>query len=97
MRKIIFSILLLLFSSTTYAVLPPLYQSLREIDAIISDERVQNFFTSGERIEEISKNDDGYVIISNKRKVQVNVLYIPTQNIGPVKFELQFHEAQDIE
>lgn len=97
MKKAIFTILILLSSSSMFAALPPLYQSLREIDAVISDERMAEYFTSADYIEVIKRNEEGFLITSNKRMVQVDVEYIPAKMVGPSKFQLHFHEAQDIE
>ncbi len=97
MKKIIYTISAVLFLSTSFAVLPPLYQGLREIDAIISDDQIRDYFSSGETILEISKNENGYALISNKQKVQVDIEYLHTEVMGPSKFKLHFQPAEAIE
>lgn len=92
MKKFIFLFIFLFALKTTCAALPPLYQSLREIDAIISDERLSKELGSAEAILGIKKIKDGYLITTINYHVKVDVIYIPQKMIGPAKFELKFHE-----
>ena len=93
MKKYIF-IILFLFGIKTFALLPPLYQSIKEIDEIILDERVQKELTSAEPILEIKKVKNGYVLITNRYSLFVEVKYIPQEMMGPAKYELQVHEKE---
>jgi len=93
MKKYIF-ILIFLFGIKLHAALPPLYQSLKEIDAIISDARLKEELGSAEPVLEIKRVADGYLIFTNRYTLRVEVIYIPQEMIGPAKFELKFNEKE---
>ena len=95
MKKYIF-ILIFLFSIKGFAILPPLYHSLNEIQAIISDERLAQELGSAVLIMSIKKIEDGYLITTNKSCLKVEVIYVPQELIGPAKFELEFHEKKPL-
>lgn len=85
---------LLLVSATTEALLPPLYEGIREIKAILEDPELSQELTSGEVIEAIEKNDKGYEIQTNRSRLQVDVHALPVDHPGPAQFELEFHPVE---
>jgi len=93
MKKYIF-ILIILFSTKVHALLPPFYQSVKEIESILQDERFTKNANSAYPILEIKKVEDGYLIVTTRYHQFVEVHYIPQNIIGPAKFELEFHEKQ---
>ena len=93
MKKIIF-IIAFLFLSKGFAILSPYYQSIKEIDTILSDKKLYDEFGSSEAITDIKKVKEGYVISSQKYTLLVEVIYIPQKIIGPAKFELKFNEKK---
>lgn len=93
MKKLFF-IFIFLTCVKTYALLPPLYQSIKEIDQIITDERVQNELTSAEPILEVKRAEGGYIIITNRYSLFVEVNYTPQDLIRPAKFEIDVHEKE---
>ncbi len=97
MKKFVFLLISLFALSTSYALLPPLYHTLSEIEAIISDERLAQELGSAEGITKIERVDEGYVITTFRYQLKVDVNYIPQQMIGASKFELTFHDKTPIE
>lgn len=91
MKKLIFFFLLPL---SLQAVLPPLWQGTKEIKAILSDEQFGTIFDSGEILEEIRKESNGYVVIGSKHSAKVEVVYLPNEagRVGPATFKLIFHK-----
>ncbi len=75
------------------AALPPLYQTSSEIKAIMEDIQLGQKLQSGESIEKIEKNDQGYLITTNKSQLQVKVTYQPAQQPGPVSYQLHFDDS----
>ena len=93
MKKFII-LLLFVFAVKANALLPPLYQSLKEIDAIISNEQLKEELGSAEAVLEIKRVKDGYLVLTRQYMLKVEVIYIPRKIIGPAKFELRFHEKE---
>lgn len=83
-----------LFALTTgsYAALPPLYNSLAELKAILEDKQLEESLTSGQAIVALKRVDDGYVIETPKYTLKVNVTYLPQAMPGPGKFKLLFQK-----
>lgn len=60
MKRLVF-ILILLFATKTYALLPPFYQSVKEIKSILQDKRFLTGANSAYPILEIKKVESGYL------------------------------------
>ena len=81
----------ILFGTTaSWAALPPLYQSSREITAILSDPFLHPF--TGERIVSLKKTEEGYLLETTRHCFLVDVKTSPASMPGPVPFSLEFHE-----
>lgn len=81
----------MLFScSCVYAALPPLYETLKEFKSLIEDPRLENSFTSGEAIVKIERDEQGFIVSTNKRTIHVQVVYEPATMPGPEKYKLVF-------
>jgi len=71
--------------------LPPSYQRLREIQAILNDPRLIEALGSSDPIERIEKNLQGYRIFTEHYELQVLVYVIHDDNrCGPGHIELEF-------
>ena len=81
-----------------YAVLPPLYQSQREIKAILENKKLGEQLSSGCGVQKIQRNKKGYEITTIRHRIQVDVIYQAKTpgHVGPAKFTLCFHEATPI-
>jgi hypothetical protein len=89
MRTLLFA--LLIASSPTYAALPPLAQSAREIKAILEAPETFDLLTGAEPIEQIARTKNGYLLVTKHRELLVDIEYLPMEKMGPAKFKLIFH------
>lgn len=78
--------------SAAEAALPPLYESISEIQSVLSDQQLGKKLHSGEAIISIQKNDLGYEIATHQNRLQVNVVYEPSERPGPARYHLQFED-----
>lgn len=92
MKKMLFSLMFLLFSFQAFAVLPPFYHVTNEIKAILDDPMLHEKLGSAQMIQEIKRVDSGYLITTQDYSLQVSVEYVPTELIGTGKFVLHFAE-----
>lgn len=83
---------LILISSSVYSALPPLVQSINEIKAILLDNRLSEIIPVAESIEKIIKIEHGYLLLTPKFGLKVNVNYLPQEKPGPLRFNLHFQE-----
>jgi hypothetical protein len=79
-----------LSGSSLFAVLPPLAQNIREIEAMLADSRFYEALGSPEMIQDIIHIDGGYLVLTQHYALRVEVHYLPAQRIGPAAFELIF-------
>ncbi len=94
MKKLIFIFL----ASTTFAALPPLAQSTREMQALLADTRFYDALGSAEQIKDIIRTDKGYLVLTQHYAMRVDIKYGGGDKkiIGPVHFELEFHDPIDL-
>ena len=90
MLKIAISSLLL--AAPLCAVLPPFYESVREIQALVSDSRMHERLGSAETIENIARTETGYFVETRNYRMEVDMEYLPAGRPGPAKFRFDFHE-----
>jgi hypothetical protein len=74
-----------------HAALPPFYQSLREMEAVLTDPRLHELLGSAEMIQQVSKTDEGYLVLTQNYLVRVDLRYLPAKMLGPAHFELEFN------
>lgn len=80
------------FSNSLSAALPPLYQEINEIKAILDDEKLSHYLSSGDLILSINRVEKGYVILTNHdQKLVAEVVYDQNRKIGPAQFQIVFH------
>jgi hypothetical protein len=88
---------MLFVSQAVFAALPPLAQGNREIRAILQSQDTYTLLGGSERIEQIIRTENGYLLITAHKELLVEIQYIPTDQIGPAVFELVFHQPVDSE
>jgi hypothetical protein len=94
MKKVLLSVFLLtLFQCHAFAALPPLWQGVQELKVILADKRLGNYLDAGDVITAIKKNEKGWIIITNKKRVTAEVSYESSSKPGPVQFSVKFKEA----
>lgn len=90
MERIVIIMLALGLTSSSFAALPPIYQSIREYNALLNDPNLSSSFTPGETIAKIERHTDHFEVITEQHKMDVMVIYDEPRNIGPVEFHLEF-------
>jgi hypothetical protein len=83
-------ILTLMAFTPAFSALAPLHQSIAEIEAILTNPELTNHLSSGNQIREITKIDDGYLLITNENVLKVKFTYDKKGRIGPKKFTIKF-------
>lgn len=78
-------------SSDTKA-LPPLAQSISELNQLIDNEQFKRLLTMGEGIVEIKRVNDSYIIKTFHKELKADVIYTPSSPAGPVKVEFKFNQ-----
>lgn len=89
--------LMLACSGPAFALVAPLEQSIREIHSILSARELRQYLRPNEVIRTISHIENGYIIMTNKRFVEVLVEYEePEQGwVGPRKYRLLFRSSRE--
>lgn len=98
MKKLFASAVLLVcfMGQTAHAALPPLWQSVREMEAILSSDQLGAHFVSGELLEDIVKVGNAYLVRGSQSAVFVEVINVPQEMAGPVKFKLKWYPISDL-
>lgn len=91
MRGLIFSILLLT-AQPAFGLLPPLFQSVREIEAIVSSEDLKVKIPPSQPIHALTKVEKGYILETQDYQMAIDVVYKQQATPGPMQFELIFKE-----
>ena len=81
---------LVILQAPAQALLPPLWEGVAELKAVLSDEQLRNYLDSAEIIESITKTSSGYLIITNRSELEANVEFRPQGMPGPAKFDIKF-------
>jgi hypothetical protein len=81
----------LLYSTHAVALLPPYYQTAKEITTILNDPHVAEKITSGRMIRSIIKTETGYTIQAGSCNLEIQIKYSPLPNgmVGPAVFEIE--------
>lgn len=91
MKNILFLFILCLIPlNSLNSALPPLYQGMKEIKAIFDEPDLLKHLNSGDMIMEIKKTENGYLIVTNKKQVPVDIVYESSNVPGPVRFHIRF-------
>lgn len=85
---------LLFFASSGFAILPPLAQSAQEIQALLIDPQLYEKLGSAAFIQEIIRNEKGYLIVTQNYSMQVDIQYMRREQpfCGPALFQFEFYE-----
>jgi hypothetical protein len=73
--------------------LPPLYQSLNEYKALLSNKQFIDELDSSEAILDLKREHDGFLVTTSKKIYVVNLIYDPVEQPGPAKFHLEFRSV----
>lgn len=77
-------------SSKACALLPPYYQTTKEITAILNNAQVAEKFGSGRMIGSIVKTDSGYILTARECTLKITLRYKqnPKGFVGPALFDI---------
>ncbi len=94
MKKLIFVFLV----SSGFAALPPLAQSTRELQALLSDSRFYSSLGSAEMIREIIRTENGLLVLTQNYAMRVDVKYggRDREVVGPIHFDLEFQHPVNL-
>lgn len=87
--------LLFLFNKAE-ALLPPFYQTLKEYKALLDDPQFNNSFDSADVIMDIKREDESFIITTNKHRLKVDIETQPTGRPGPKEFILKFNKPEPL-
>lgn len=95
MKKIFF----ICIASASFAALPPLAQSTRELQALLSDSHFYPSLGSAESLKEIIRTEKGFLVLTQHYSMRVDVKYVGRGGqtiVGPAHFELEFYPPVDL-
>ena len=96
MRKICTLLALLLtFNAGAFALLPPAWQDVAELKSILSDTNLKDYLNSGDVILQISKDDHGWLFITNHTKFYAEVVPKALTQPGPERFDIHFKKITE--
>lgn len=91
MKKFLFSLITFVtVNGPLTAVLPPLWEGVAEIKAILNDSKLGELLGAGELIDQIIKTESGWIVLTNKHELEIKVVYQPQEMPGPAHFTLEF-------
>ena len=80
--------------SFSEAALPPLYQSLREYQALIEHPHLKEKLPSSQPILEIAREENSFTLSTPNYTLSVAIRYLPQAQPGPAQFELLFRDLE---
>jgi len=86
-----FLFLLFLFSCMSLsALLPPLWEDVDQLKTLLNDKQFGEFFSSGDAIVNIKKQDGGWLIETNHRTIFVEIIPEEQNFPGKAHYSLKF-------
>lgn len=82
---------LIALSGISEAVLPPAWEGVREIKAILDSKDLNLYLDSADSIQSIEREDDGWVINTNRSQINVEIERLQQERPGPEQFEIKFN------
>ncbi len=78
----------LLANTSLFALLPPVYESIKEIQTVLENPIFSKF--SGEVITAITKKETGYQVETTNYIFFAEIKILPPSKIGPLEFTVSF-------
>lgn len=79
-----------------YALMPPLWEDVAQIEAILQDQHLKDHLDSGDIIVGINRTKKGWVIVTNHKKLPVKVQALPQSMPGPGHYAIEFGSAKNV-
>jgi hypothetical protein len=89
MRILIFGLMALMMQLKLSAALPPLYQSMNEFKALLTNQQLIDQLDAAEALVEIKKEKGGFQIVTSKKTLWAELIYDPIEMAGPAKFHFE--------
>ncbi|MBN9378960.1 MAG: hypothetical protein J0H93_11340 [Chlamydiales bacterium] len=86
----------LFFPCLNFAALPPIFEDIAEIKAILDDQKFINLLDSADSIKEISKKENGYLVKTNKLEIFARIIYKPIPRPGPLSFDIVIEAPKEV-
>jgi hypothetical protein len=93
-QAFIFFSAMMLCNLSLNAILPPLYASLTEYQALVTSPELTDKLGSAEGILDIKRTEKGFSITSFKYTLDVDLVSEHQDQPGPSKFHFVFHELE---
>lgn len=78
------------------ALLPPLYESIREYKSLLEDSELSNRLDSADSIQSIERQEDRFFIkTSTGKRLEVQVVFDAQEMPGPAKFHFKFIDKEE--
>lgn len=74
---------LILLSGVGEAALPPAWEAVREIKAILDDNQLNHYLDSGEIVNKIERTEEGWAIQTNRSRISITVKTLPQSVPAP--------------
>ena len=74
------------------ALLPPVWQNVAELKAILQDQQLNQFLDSAELIQKIEKTETGWAIVTNRSTTYADITPEKQAMPGPEKFSIHFRK-----
>lgn len=81
---------LLFFPCIASAALPPAWQGVAELKAILNAPELPEYLESGDVIQGVLREENGWRIETNHRSITIEVIPKDQKMPGPKSFELKF-------
>ncbi|KAF3363324.1 hypothetical protein PHSC3_000078 [Chlamydiales bacterium STE3] len=94
MKRLLLTLAALLFTANGDALLPPLWESVAQIKTVLDSTELKNYLESGERIESLSRSDEGFIIITNASTIRAIISPEPQHYPGPAKYHVHFEKEK---
>ena len=91
MKRVLF-VCALGLSAQVFGALPPLYQGVAELKAILEDKKLGERLDSAQIIQQIMRKEGGYEIRTQDYILGIDVIPLPNVKMGPQRFELHFND-----
>lgn len=79
---------------TCEAALPPAWEGVRELRAILEDKQLSQYLNSGDVIESLHHEGNMWIIQTNHSQIEVEVIHEPRSQPGPGTITLHFQKLE---
>lgn len=91
MKQLLVSLMLIVISQPSFALLPPYYQSVKEMIAILNNPLVAEKIGSPYPIQSLTKSESGYILLVGECKLDIKINYIQRKDgmVGSAELNIE--------